>query len=108
MDAELPITAPAAEQVAAGELQRSHVREDGTLVIDILAKPPCGTGGDGEIVVCAPGQSPYRYDPAPEPPPAQVPRAELQVGENTTVRARAETEPRSGAERLMIDVVYKF
>ena len=99
---------PAAEQAAAGEDAGSHLREDGTLVINILVEPPCGASSEGEIVVCAPGQSPYRYDPPPEPPTEGGPRPEIQLGEKTKLRARAETDARTGTERLMIDLVYKF
>ena len=56
-----------AQAAAPSEDPRSRMREDGTLVIDILADPPCGEASAREIVVCAPGEAVQRYDP-PEPP----------------------------------------
>src|SRR5690606_20296348 len=46
-------------------------REDGTLVINILAPQPCAPSSRGEIVVCAPVAESFRYpaegERAPEP-----------------------------------------
>ena len=52
---------------------RTTVREDGTLVIDILAAQPCAPdpATDEEIVVCA--AAPERGAEVAPPPPAQSP-----------------------------------
>lgn len=61
-------------ETASGEqaVQRTPVREDDTVVIDILARQPCGpepSTGD-EIVVCAQVEGdPQRMPDTPPPPP---------------------------------------
>ena len=54
----------AAEADASSSLHRTTVREDGTLVIDILARP-CEPSADGEIVVCAAPEGQVPVVPAP-------------------------------------------
>jgi hypothetical protein len=64
--------------------QRTTVREDGTLVIDILAPQPCApdpSTGD-EIVVCAPAQEGTPPVEAPPPDPSITEK----VGEALHVR----------------------
>jgi len=105
---EIPqVIEPAAEQATAGEDQRSYVRDDGVLVINILVDPPCGPSTEGEIVVCAPPESDGQPAPAPAPP-EQGFRPEIQLGDNAKIRARGESDPWSGADRAMIDLVIKF
>ncbi len=108
MDEPAQIVEPAGEIAPAEGDERSYVREDGTLVINVLFDPPCGTTVEGEIVVCASGESPHRYDPPPEPPAEEGVRPELQLGQNTKLRARAETDSMTGADRVMVDLIYKF
>ena len=107
MDEAAQVIEPAREVAPAEGDERSYVREDGTLVINILVEPPCRTSSEGEIVVCAPGETPYRYDP-PEPPAEVGVRPEVQLGPNTMLRARAETDAMTGADRVMVDLIYKF
>ena len=69
---------------AAGEVsepqagQRMTVREDGGLVIDILARP-ChpAPSTETEIVVCAASQDDDQLEPLP-PPPSPTPMEQLQ------------------------------
>ena len=105
---DLPV--PAAEQVAeqVAEEARSHTREDGTLVIDILVDPPCGESNEREIVVCASDGSEHRLG-APDPPPSEEGfKPELQLSESAKAGLRAETDPLTGADRMMIDLTIKF
>jgi hypothetical protein len=87
--------------------ERSYVREDGVLVINILADPPCGASTGPEIVVCAPDPSEHRLN-APEPPPEEGFVPEVQLGENAKARARVEKDGLTGADRVMIDLIVKF
>jgi len=97
------------EEHAPGEGdQRSVVKQDGTLVINILLDSACTPNSEGEIVVCAPRQSEHRLDPVPAPPAEEGFKPELQLGGNATVGARAETDGQSGAERVMVDLKIKF
>jgi hypothetical protein len=48
---------------------RTTVREDGTIVIDLLAAQPCAPATEGEIVVCGPTEEPAGYLPGNLPPP---------------------------------------
>jgi hypothetical protein len=104
---DLPPAVEVVEQVPAAEDQRSYTREDGTLVIDFLAEPPCGEGGEREIVVCAPGEVVQRYDP-PEPPPQEEGfKPEVQLGENA--KAGLSAKPgRYGAVQAMVDLTITF
>ena len=95
-------------------LQRTTVREDGAVVIDILAPQPCApepSTGD-EIVVCAQVDGdPQSMADAPAPisaEPEGLPKAELSLGPNAKMVLRGETEERSGVERVMIDFKLKF
>ncbi len=78
------------EHAPAEDDARSYVREDGTLVIDILVDPSCGATADGRIIVCAPGQSPYRYEP-PLVPADDGLKPEVQLGDNAKVAASVES-----------------
>ena len=57
---------------------RMTVREDGTVVIDILADQPCVPSSEGEIVVCAPTVDGAQYLPPPPPPRSTGPMEKLQ------------------------------
>ena len=108
MDLADQVAEPAAEHAPAGEDERSYTREDGTLVINILVEPACGESTEREIVVCAPGQSEHRLN-APEPPAEEEGfKPEVQVAPNATARLRPETDPQTGAQRIMVDFVTKF
>jgi hypothetical protein len=87
---------------------RTSVREDGTLVIDILIDPPCGLSTGREIVVCAPGQSEHRLHAPINRWAHQRFRPEIRLGRNGTVGLRAETDGASGADRVMVDLKIKF
>lgn len=104
---QIPLVEPAEQHATAGEDQRGYLREDGALVIDILAAPPCGSSSEGEIVVCAPAESGGRPAPAPEPL-EQGFKPEIELTGNAKLRARGDTDPASGADRAMIDLVIKF
>ena len=95
-----------AQAAAPSEDPRSRMREDGTLVIDILADPPCGEASAREIVVCAPGEAEQRYDP-PEPPQQKPAKAEVQIGENAKVGVHAEPG-RYGAVEVLVTLTVKF
>ena len=94
---------------AAAGLARTTVREDGTVVINILVQDPCDpAAAPDEIVVCA---------PAPASPP--IPGAdgtftqgdfkpEVQLAPNIEAKARAESDPMTGADRAMIDFTARF
>ncbi len=85
------------------------MREDGTVVINILVQSPCDPAvGADEIVVCAPG-------PASSPIPGSDGafteggfKPEVELAPNITAKARAETNPLTGADRAMIDFVVRF
>jgi len=88
---------------------RTTVREDGTVVINILVQPPCDPAVEpDEIVVCAPA-------PASQPIPGADGafaqggfKPEVELAPNLKAKARAETDPRTGADRAMIDFTYRF
>ena len=85
----------------------SYVREDGTLVIEIPVEQPCGESSEREIVVCASDGSENRLD-TPEPPPqAEMPKAEVQLGENATARLHA-TPGRYNAVQAMVTLTIAF
>lgn len=87
--------------------ERSYVKENGTLVINILADPRCGASTGPEIVVCAPDPAEHRLN-APQRPAEQSFKPELQLGENAKARARVEKDGLTGADRVMVDLVVKF
>ena len=109
MDFTEPVDAASVEASAPAEsADRSYVRQDGTMVIDILVAQPCEPAADAdEIVVCA--------DRAADPIPGadgtftdEGFKPELQLAPNVKARARGESDPNSGADRAMIDVIYRF
>ena len=105
MDLPVPAAEPVAEQVS--EEARSHNREDGTLVIDILVDPPCGESSEREIVVCASDGSEHRPD-VPSPPPAEAGfKPEVQLSEAT--KAGLSAQPgRYGAVEAVVTLTIKF
>lgn len=106
MDLSQQAVEPPPEAVAAADEARSELREDGTLVIDILIDPPCGEASGREIVVCAPGQEVQRYV-APDAPQREQPKAELQISENAKVGVHAEPG-RYGAVEALVTLTVKF
>ncbi|KRA81200.1 hypothetical protein [Altererythrobacter sp. Root672] len=71
----------ASAEAASGEpaVQRTTVREDGTVVIDVLAPQPCvpePSTGD-EIVVCAQIDGDPQRMPDAQPPPSPGPMEKL-------------------------------
>ena len=99
MDLPAPPAEQIAEQVAAEA--RTHTREDGTLVIDILVDPPCGESSEREIVVCASDSSEHRLD-APDPPPAEEGfKPEIQLGESAKAGLRAQRGRYNAVEALV-------
>ena len=107
MDLPDQVVDQSAEHAPAPEAERSFVREDGTLVINILADPPCGGASEREIVVCAPDPSEHRLN-APEPSADDSFKPELQLGENVRTRARVERDGLTGADRVMVDLIIRF
>ncbi len=97
---------PAAEHAPAAEDARSHVREDGTLVINILVDSPCGQSIEGEIVVCATGEADPRLD-SKDPSPNEPAPLEFQLAPNLTAGPRTEGG-RDGEVRVMMDLTLKF
>lgn len=95
-----------AEQAPLDAQQRSYTRDDGTLVIDILADPPCGESSASEIVVCAPGEDSLRYEPASLPRREGF-RPEVKLSENAKVSLAAQPG-RDGAVGALVTVSIKF
>ena len=104
--AEPPALSAAAETLD----DRTTVRDDGTLVIDILVRPPCGQSTEGEIVVCAPDAEAHRLAELDEPEVKEPPRAEIALGDNAKAGLRAETETIQGTkiDRIMLDLGIAF
>ncbi len=106
-----PVDVAPVEASAPAEMTgRTTVKADGTVVIDILVSPPCDTAAAerDEIVVCA-----------SSPDPSPIPGADgtfteggskpvVQLAPGTTARVRGESNPENGADRAMVDVIYRF
>ena len=108
MDAAPSIEVPhAEEQPAAAAREKSYLREDGTLVIDILVEPPCGASSEREIIVCASDGSEHRLNAADPPPQEEALKAEVQLGENAKVGLHAQPG-RYGAVEAMVDLTIEF
>ena len=107
MDDPGPAIAAIEEPAPAAGGERSYVREDGTLVIDILATARCSPSTGPEIVVCAPDPLEHRLE-APQRPAEESFKPELQLGENAKARARVEKDGLTGADRVMVDLIVKF
>lgn len=107
-DLPAPAVPEAAEHASVESAERSYAHEDGSLVIDILAGPACGTSSTDEIVVCAPDGSEHRLPASiPPPPPEQGFKPEIQIAPNAKARMRAEAGV-DGADRVMVDIVIRF
>ena len=105
MDRPAPAPEQVAEQVA--EEARTHTREDGTLVIDILVEQPCGESSEREIVVCASDGSEHRLE-APDPPPVEEGfKPEIQLSENAKAEVRAQ-RGRYNAVEALVTLTIKF
>ena len=88
---------------------RTTVRDDGTIVIDILVQPPCDQAVEpDEIVVCAPDAEPQRIPGADGTFVQGGFNPEVELTPNATVKVRAESDPETGADRAMIDLTYRF
>jgi hypothetical protein len=104
---DLPV--PTAEQFVEqlSEEARSHTREDGTLVIDILVDPPCGESSEREIVVCASDGSEHRLDAPDPPPPEEGFKPEIELSEDAKVGLRAQPG-RDGAVEAVVNLTVRF
>jgi hypothetical protein len=99
------------EASAQAELaERTTVKQDGTLVINILVPPPCDAAAaePSEIVVCAPSPTALHIPGADGTFAEGGFKPEIQLAPGTTAKVRAETAPDSGSDRAMVDVVYRF
>jgi len=109
MDFAEPIDVTPVEVSAPAALaDRTTLEPDGTLVIDILVRPACAPAmEDDEIVVCAP-------EAAPPVPGAdgtfttEDVKPEIQLAPNLRMRARGQSDERTGEEMLLIDLIYRF
>ena len=102
---------PPALSAAAETLDdRTTLRDDGTLVIDILVRQPCGESSENEIVVCAPDPEVHRLAELDEPEVKEPPRAEIALGANAKAGLRAATETIQGTkiDRIMLDLKIAF
>ena len=88
---------------------RTTISEDGTIAINILVQPPCDPAVEAdEIVVCAPGPA-SREIPGSDGTFTQGGfKPEVELAPNATMKARAESDPMTGADRAMIDLTYRF
>jgi hypothetical protein len=104
----MDLPTPAVEQVGqVADEVRSHTREDGTLVIDILVDPACGESSEREIVVCASDGSEHRLN-VPDPPPAEEGfKPEVQLGESAKAGLRAQPG-RDGAVEALVTLTITF
>lgn len=81
--------------------------------IDLLIPQPCSADqrGSGEVVVCAnrTGESPYRLK-QPVRQSKALPKAQLQIGEGTSVAAETEEADVGGfkSNRAMVRLKIKF
>ncbi len=106
-----PVDLAAVEASAPADLtDRTAVRPDGTIVMNILVPPPCDAAATqpDEIVVCAPDPSAQRLPGADGTFTEGGFKPEVQLAPNTTAKVRGETAPESGADRAMVDVIYRF
>ena len=88
---------------------QTTVREDGTVVIDILVQPSCDPAVDSdEIVVCAPNPASQRLPGADGAFARGGLKPEVELAPNATAKVRAESVPATGADRAMIDLTYRF
>lgn len=106
MDLPHPALDQPLQAEAAAEDRRSHLRADGTLVIDILVDPPCGEASAREIVVCAPAEVVQRYD-APDPAQREPAKAELQLSEKAKIGVHAQPG-REGAVEALVTLTVRF
>lgn len=106
MDLPQQAIEPPPEAIATADEARSELREDGTLVIDILIDPPCGEASGREIVVCAPGQEAQRHE-TPDAPQREQPKAEVQISESAKVGVHAEPG-RYGAVEALVTLTASF
>ncbi len=106
MDLPQQAIEPPPAAIATADEARSELREDGTLVIDILIDPPCGAASRREIVVCAPGREVQRYE-TPDAPQREQPKAEVQISESAKVGVHANSG-RYGAVEALLTLTVKF
>ena len=96
-----PVTS---DQLSGGSVER----DDGSVVIDILARPVC-TSDSGEIVVCA--DRPETEEAiTPEPEPGGLPKARLAIGKDAALAVTAESVDMNGAisQRAMMTVIVRY
>jgi len=93
---------------SAEVLARTAERGDGTGVINILALSCDPAVKPYGIVVCEPDST---SQPVPSTDGDFVQgefKLEVNLAPNVKARARAETEPASRADRVIIDIIYRF
>lgn len=88
---------------------RTTENEDGTLFINILVQAPCDPAVNAdEIVVCASSPTPQEIPGADGTFAEGGFKPEVELAPNVKAKARAETDPMTGADRAMIDLNYRF
>jgi hypothetical protein len=102
--------APVEVSAPAEQAERTTVKQDGTLVIDILVPPPCDAAAAeaDEIVVCAHNSTAQRIPGADGTFTEGGFEPEVQLAPGVTAKVRAESNPENGADRAMVDVIYRF
>lgn len=102
--------APIEASAPAEPADRTYTKPDGTIVMDILVPPPCDAAAaePDEIIVCAPDPTAQRIPGADGTFTEGRFKPEVQLAPGTTARVRGETDPASGADRAMVDVIYRF
>ena len=81
--------------------------------IDLTIRQPCQpqSGSPGEVVVCArTGESPYRIEQPPAPPPRALRKAEVKLAEGVEAGVETEQADVGGhpSKRAMLRVKIKF
>ena len=79
--------------------------------IDITIPQPCQphSAAPDEVVVCAPGENPYRVN-EPKAPPKTLPKAEAKLAEGVALGAETEAADVGGetSNRIMVRLKVKF
>ena len=92
------------DQLSGGSVER----DDGSVVIDVLARPVC-TSNSGEIVVCA-DRPETEETITPEPEPGGLPKARVAVGKDAALAVTAESVDMNGAisQRAMMTMTVRY
>jgi len=96
-----PVTS---DQLSGGSVER----DDGSVVIDVLARPVC-TSDSGEIVVCA-DRPETAEAKAAEGEVGGLPKARLAIGKDAALAVTAESVDMNGAisQRAMMTVTVRY